>query len=119
GKVTADPVILYFADGSTAKICCSRDYLLDLLVGARDQANLTTQQGAHLDLVLRSVGAGRQSDCGPGDPLLRRRQYSENLLQQGLSAGLVSGRTRPSESDDPAGRALGPGPPVRRRWKAK
>jgi hypothetical protein len=56
-RMTADPVILFFADGSTAKICCRRDYLLDLLVGANDQANLSPQRAAHLELIFKSVGA--------------------------------------------------------------
>jgi len=56
-KVSADPLILFFADGSTAKICCRRGYLLDLLVGANDQANLSPQRAAHLELIFKSVGA--------------------------------------------------------------
>lgn len=60
-KVSADPLILFFADGSTVKICCRRDYLLDLFVGANDPAKLSPQQTAHLELIFKSVGAREPS----------------------------------------------------------
>jgi hypothetical protein len=56
-RVSADPLVLFFADGSTVKIGCRRDYLLDLFVGANDQANLSPQRAAHLELIFKSVGA--------------------------------------------------------------
>jgi hypothetical protein len=49
-----DPVILYFADGSTRKIDGRGGYLLSLLIGACGGADLSSGQTANLDLIRKS-----------------------------------------------------------------
>jgi len=53
----ADPVILYFRDGTMRDIHGPRNFLLDLLVGACGGADLTPAQAEQLDLVCRSTHA--------------------------------------------------------------
>jgi hypothetical protein len=55
-KMLADPVILYFADGSKGEIHGPRNFLLHLFVGACGGAGITPAQAEQLDLVGRSVG---------------------------------------------------------------
>jgi hypothetical protein len=57
GKTIADPVVLYFADGSTQEIRGSIDFLMSLLSGLGDKASLSFTQVAQLDLIGRSVTA--------------------------------------------------------------
>lgn len=57
----ADPVILYFADGSTREICGRSDYLLRLLCAACGGEDLSPRQAAELDLVRDSVAAQEPS----------------------------------------------------------
>jgi len=52
-----DPVVLYFADGSTAEVCGHGDFLLRLLVDICSGGELRPEQAKLLDLVRRSVGA--------------------------------------------------------------
>ena len=52
-----DPVVLYFADGSTAEVCGHGDFLLRLLVDTCSGTELKPAQAKQLDLVRRSVGA--------------------------------------------------------------
>jgi len=52
-----DPVVLYFADGSTAEICGHGDFLLRLLADTCSGGELNPEQAKQLDLVRRSVGA--------------------------------------------------------------
>jgi len=52
-----DPVVLYFADGSTTEICGHGDFLLRLLADTCSGGELNPVQAKQLDLVRRSVGA--------------------------------------------------------------
>ena len=52
-----DPVVLYFADGSTTEICGHGDFLLRLLADTCSGGELKPEQAKQLDLVRRSVGA--------------------------------------------------------------
>lgn len=52
-----DPVVLYFADGSTAEICGHGDFLLRLVADTCSGGELKPEQAKQLDLVRRSVGA--------------------------------------------------------------
>ena len=52
-----EPVILYFADGSTRKICERGDFLLPLFQGAFGGEDLSPTQAAQRNLIRRSVGA--------------------------------------------------------------
>ena len=52
-----DPVVLYFADGSTAEICGHGDFLLRLVADTFSGGELKPEQAKQLDLVRRSVGA--------------------------------------------------------------
>jgi hypothetical protein len=66
-RFLADPVILYFADGSKREIHGPRNFLLDLFVGACGGADITPAQAEQLDLVRRSVdakepGGGRMTE---------------------------------------------------------
>ncbi len=54
-KMLADPVILYFADGSTREICGRSDFLLRLFYAACGGADLSPAQAEKLDLIRRSV----------------------------------------------------------------
>jgi len=56
-RFLADPVILYFADGSTREICGRADYLLRLFCDACYGGDLSPTQAAHLDLIRRSTAA--------------------------------------------------------------
>ncbi|MGA2144102.1 MAG: hypothetical protein ABSH49_03975 [Bryobacteraceae bacterium] len=56
-RFLGDPVILYFADGSTREICGRGDYLLDLLAGACGGADLSPSQAEQLELIRESVAA--------------------------------------------------------------
>ena len=57
----ADPVILYFADGSTREICGRSDYLLRLFYAACGGGDLSPEQAAQLDLIRQSVDAQEPS----------------------------------------------------------
>ena len=52
-----DPVVLYFADGSTAEVCGHGDFLLRLLADTCSGGELKPEKAKRLDLVRRSVGA--------------------------------------------------------------
>ena len=52
-----DPVVLYFADGSTAEVCGHGDFLLNLVADACSGGELKPEQAKQTDLVRRSVGA--------------------------------------------------------------
>ncbi len=52
-----EPVILYFADGSTRKICGRGDFLLRLFQGACGGQDLSPEQTAHHDLIRQSISA--------------------------------------------------------------
>jgi hypothetical protein len=60
-RMLADPVILYFADGSTREICGRADYLLRLFCVACYGGELSPRQAAELDLIRDSVSAGGAS----------------------------------------------------------
>ena len=60
-RMLADPVILYFADGSTREICGRADYLLKLFCTACYGGDLNPRQAAELDLIRDSVGEGGAS----------------------------------------------------------
>ena len=60
-RMLADPVILYFADGSTKEICGRADYLLRLFCDACYGGELSPKQAAELDLIRDSVGEGGAS----------------------------------------------------------
>ena len=60
-RFISDPVILYFADGSTREICGRADYLLRLCCVACYGGELSPRQAAELDLIRDSVGAGGAS----------------------------------------------------------
>ena len=60
-KMHSDPVILYFADGSTREICGRADYLLKLFCTACYGGELSPRQAAELDLIRDSVGEGGAS----------------------------------------------------------
>ena len=60
-KMLADPVILYFADGSTREICGRGDYLLRLFCTACYGGELSPRQATELDLIRDSVSAGGAS----------------------------------------------------------
>ena len=66
----ADPVILYFADGSTKEICGRADYLLNLFCAACYGGDLSPRQAAELDLIRDSVGEGGAS-CAHMTQLIR------------------------------------------------
>ena len=51
-----EPVVLYFADGSTAEVCGYGDFMLDLFCAAC-RGDPTPQQNQQLDMIRRSVGA--------------------------------------------------------------
>ena len=69
-KMFADPVILYFADGSTREICGRADYLLKLFCTACYGGELSPRQSAELDLIRGSVSAGGAS-CAQMTQLIR------------------------------------------------
>ncbi|MGA2150083.1 MAG: hypothetical protein ABSH49_34590 [Bryobacteraceae bacterium] len=56
-RFLGDPVILYFADGSTQEICGRGDHLLNLFVDACGGADLSRWQAAQLELIRQSVDA--------------------------------------------------------------
>ena len=60
-KMLADPVILYFADGTTREICGRGEYLLRLFYAACGAGELSPKQAADLDLIRESVTAGGAS----------------------------------------------------------
>jgi len=60
-RMLADPVILYFADGSTNEICGRADYLLKLFCTACYGGDLSPRQVSELDLIRESVGEGGAS----------------------------------------------------------
>jgi hypothetical protein len=60
-RFLADPVILYFADGSRREICGRADYLLKLFYAACYGGDLSPRQVAELDLIRNSVGEGGAS----------------------------------------------------------
>jgi len=66
----ADPVILYFADGSTKEICGRADYLLRLFCAACYGGELSPRHAAELDLIRNSVGEGGAS-CAHMTQLIR------------------------------------------------
>ena len=69
-KMLADPVILYFADGSTREICGPADYLLRLFCDACYGGELSPRQAAEIDLIRDSVSAGGAS-CAQTTQLIR------------------------------------------------
>lgn len=60
-RMLADPVILYFVDGSTREICGRADHLLKLFCTACYGGDLSPRQAAELDLIRDSVGEGGAS----------------------------------------------------------
>jgi hypothetical protein len=66
----SDPVILYFADGSTREICGRADYLLRLFCAACYGGDLSPRQTAELNLIRDSVSAGGAS-CAQMTQLIR------------------------------------------------
>jgi hypothetical protein len=69
-RMLSDPVILYFADGSTREICGRADYLLRLFCDACYGGDLSPRQAAELDLIRDSVGEGGAS-CAHMTQLIR------------------------------------------------
>ena len=69
-RMLADPVILYFADGSTREICGRADYLLRLFCNACYGGEVSPRQVAELDLIRDSVGEGGAS-CAHMTQLIR------------------------------------------------
>jgi hypothetical protein len=69
-RFLADPVILYFADGSTKEICGRADYLLRLFYDACYGGDLSPRQVVELDLIRDSVSAGGAS-CAQMTQLIR------------------------------------------------
>jgi hypothetical protein len=69
-RFLADPVILYFADGSTREICGRPDYLLRLFCDACYGGDLSPRQVAELDLIRDSASAGGAS-CAQMTQLIR------------------------------------------------
>jgi len=66
-RMLADPVILFFADGSKQEIHGPRNFLLDLLVRACGGADITPAQAEQLHLIRESVyaqepGGGRMTE---------------------------------------------------------
>ena len=59
-----DPVVLYFADGSTAEVCGHGDFLLRLLAAAAWGGDLSPGQQEQLDLIRASVDSV-EPDGGP------------------------------------------------------
>jgi hypothetical protein len=56
-KMHSDPVILYFADGTTREICGRADFLLRLFYAACGEGDLSPAQAEAVDLIRRSVDA--------------------------------------------------------------
>jgi hypothetical protein len=56
-RFLADPLTLYFADGSKREIHGPRNFVLDLFVGACGGADITPAQAEQLDLIRQSVAA--------------------------------------------------------------
>jgi hypothetical protein len=56
-RFLVDPVVLYFADGSTRQISGRGDFLLTLLADTCRGADLSPRQAEALELIRRSVGA--------------------------------------------------------------
>jgi hypothetical protein len=69
-RFLADPVILYFADGSAREIFGRSDYLLRLFCDACYGGDLSPKQAAELDLIRDSVSAGGAS-CAQMTQLIR------------------------------------------------
>ncbi|MGA2738550.1 MAG: hypothetical protein ABSG65_14030 [Bryobacteraceae bacterium] len=69
-RMLADPVILYFADGTTREICGRAEYLLRLFCAATGGEDLNPRQAAELDLIRDSVGEGGAS-CAHMTQLIR------------------------------------------------
>ena len=69
-SMLADPVILYFADGSTREICGRADCLLKLFCTACYGGELSPRQAAEFDLIRDSVGEGGAS-CAQMTQLIR------------------------------------------------
>ena len=69
-KMFADPLTLYFADGSKREICGRGDYLLRLFCAACGGEDLSPRQAAELDLIRDSVAAGGAS-CAQMTELIR------------------------------------------------
>ena len=55
-RMSADPVILHFADGSTRNVNCRNDVLFSLFRNACG-GNLSPEEAAQLDLIRQSVAA--------------------------------------------------------------
>jgi hypothetical protein len=56
-RLSSEPVVLGFADGSTKEICGPRHFLLDLFCATRSGADLSPVQAEQLDLIRQSVSA--------------------------------------------------------------
>jgi hypothetical protein len=54
-RFTADPVVLYFADGSAREICGPRDFVRRLLAAIAWGGDLSPAQKEQLDLIRASV----------------------------------------------------------------
>jgi hypothetical protein len=56
-RLITDPVVLYFADGSTRELHGSGDFVLRLYRGVFGKAELSPGQAAQLDLIRQCVGS--------------------------------------------------------------
>jgi hypothetical protein len=56
-RLSSDPVILHFADGSTRELRGQRYFLLDLIAATCRGADISASQAAQLELIRRSVAA--------------------------------------------------------------
>ena len=56
-RIITDPLILYFADGSTRELRGRGDFVMGLFAGACGGAELSSMQAEQLELIRQSVGA--------------------------------------------------------------
>jgi hypothetical protein len=56
-RMMRDPVILYFADGSTRRLHGPGDFLLRLFQGVFGKTNVSPGQAAQLDLIRKAVSS--------------------------------------------------------------
>ena len=81
-RMMTDPLILYFADGSTREICGQGDFLLRLFKGVFGRADLSPSQATQLDLIRQAVYA---QEPGGGRLIELLRCFLDAREQSGLA----------------------------------
>ena len=79
-KMSSQPVILFFEDGSTKEIPGRPEFLLQLFLAACRRGQTKSDQAAWLDLIQRATGAREPS----GGHLIERIQGAMHAALQGV-----------------------------------